>query len=194
MTRRIQPQNLLPRVKLSVSGVPKIIEVMLQRPYGVRGLGSLRFRRRLWGISKMSCVWLSTRVCILITALARVCNHVTRLLAIVAYDLGHVSLVWCTSRASRLKILTIGSMSRSMFSLIWSTLSNIRSTPSTQPGASRVSSDLTSATALSMSGGGTRCWIEDLTFSNSGLKPIKNLESPFRLYKAILCYMKFFPL
>lgn len=56
MTRRIQPQNLLPRVKLSVSGVPKIIEVMLQRPYGVRGLGSLRFRRRLWGISKMSCV------------------------------------------------------------------------------------------------------------------------------------------
>lgn len=76
MTRRIQPQNLLPRVKLSVSGVPKIIEVMLQRPYGVRGLGSLRFRRRLWGISKMSCesFFLSTRVCILITALSYYVN------------------------------------------------------------------------------------------------------------------------
>ena len=93
---------------------PKIIEIMLQRPYGVRGLVSLRFNRRLWGSSKMSCVWLLTRVCIL--SFVRVYNHMTRLLAIVAYDLRHVLLAWCTNRASRLKILTIGSMPRSMFS------------------------------------------------------------------------------
>lgn len=139
MTRRIQPLNLLPlswgkTICVGRGRALKIIEVMQQRPYGVRGLGSFLFSRRLWESSKMSCVWLSTRVCIL--PLARVCNHVTRLASCVAYALGHVSLAWCTSGASRLKILTIGSMSRSMFSrknLIWSTLSNIRSTPSTQP-------------------------------------------------------------
>lgn len=51
--------------------------------------------------------------------------------------------------------------------------------PSTQPESSRVSSDLTSATALSMSGGGSE-GVEDLTFSKlmQNLKPIKNLGSP----------------
>lgn len=87
MTRRIQPLNLLPlswgkTICVGRGSAPKIIEVMLQRPYGVRGLVSFRFSRRLRGSSKMSCVWLSTRVCIL--PLARVCNHVTWLLAIVA--------------------------------------------------------------------------------------------------------------
>jgi hypothetical protein len=61
MTRRIQPLNLLPlswgkTICVGCGSAPKIIEVMLQRPYGVRGLGSLRFSRRLWGSSKMSCV------------------------------------------------------------------------------------------------------------------------------------------
>ena len=44
MTRRIQPLNLLPlswgkTICVGRGSVPKIIEVMLQRPYGVRGLG-----------------------------------------------------------------------------------------------------------------------------------------------------------
>ena len=63
MTRRIQPLNLLPlswggdkTICVGRGSAPKIIEVMLLRPYGVRGLGSLRFSRRLWGSSKMSCV------------------------------------------------------------------------------------------------------------------------------------------
>ena len=61
MTRRIQPLNLLPlswgkTLCVGRGRTLKIIEVMQQRPYGVRGLGSLRFSRRLWGSSKMSCV------------------------------------------------------------------------------------------------------------------------------------------
>lgn len=63
MTRRIQPLNLLPlswgkTLCVGRGSAPKIIEVMLQRPYGVRvrGLGSFRFSRRLRGSSKMSCV------------------------------------------------------------------------------------------------------------------------------------------
>lgn len=61
MTRRIQPLNLLPlswgkTICVGRGGAPKIIEIMLQRPYGVRGLESLRFSRRLWESGKMSCV------------------------------------------------------------------------------------------------------------------------------------------
>lgn len=62
MTRRIPPLNLLPlswgkTICVGRGSFPKIIEVMLRRPIiGVRGLGSLRFCRRLWGSSKMSCV------------------------------------------------------------------------------------------------------------------------------------------
>ncbi len=61
MTRRIQPLNLLPlswgkTICVGRGSAPKIIEVMLQRPYGVRGLVSFRFSRRLRGSSKMSCV------------------------------------------------------------------------------------------------------------------------------------------
>ena len=51
MTRLIQPLNLLPlswgkTICVGCGSAPNIIEVMLQRPYGVRGLGSLRFSRR----------------------------------------------------------------------------------------------------------------------------------------------------
>lgn len=63
MTRRIQPLNLLPlswgqTFCVGRGSAPKIIEVMLQRPYGVRvrGLGSFLFSRRLRESSKMSCV------------------------------------------------------------------------------------------------------------------------------------------
>jgi hypothetical protein len=61
MTRQIQPLNLLPlswgkTLYVGRGSAPKIIEVMLRRPYGVRGLESLRFSRRPRGSSKMSCV------------------------------------------------------------------------------------------------------------------------------------------
>ena len=42
-------------IYVGCGSAPKIIEVMLQRPYGVRGLVSLRFSRHLWRSSKMSC-------------------------------------------------------------------------------------------------------------------------------------------
>ncbi|KAK8600474.1 hypothetical protein V6N13_059747 [Hibiscus sabdariffa] len=49
MTRQIQPLNLLPlswgkTICVGRGSAPKIIEVMLQRPYSVRGLESFQFR------------------------------------------------------------------------------------------------------------------------------------------------------
>jgi hypothetical protein len=57
MTIRIPPLNLLPlswgkTLYVGRGGAPKIIEVMLRRPYRVRSLGSLRFSRAPGGAAR----------------------------------------------------------------------------------------------------------------------------------------------